>query len=68
MKLIRGHFIVLMIIVGLMALPSSIFAHPYLFWINNDHDGYGSESSVQDDLNPTTGKDSDSSTITGTRD
>jgi hypothetical protein len=51
-----------------MALPSSIFAHPYLFWINNDHDGYGSESSVQDDLNPTTGKDSDSSTITGTRD
>jgi hypothetical protein len=65
---IRSNLIAWAIIAGILVLPNLIFAHPYLFWINNDHDGYGSESGVQDDLDPATGKDSDSPTITCTRD
>jgi hypothetical protein len=46
-------------------------AQPYRFWVNNDHDGYCTltdESTVQDDLDPSTGSDADNVIIACTRD
>ena len=46
-------------------------AKPYRFWVNNDHDGYctvSGETSVQDDLDPSTQTDAQSFSITCTRD
>jgi hypothetical protein len=48
--------------------------NPYRFWINNNHDGYGniwnltSVDSVQEDLDPSTGNDATSNSISCTRD
>jgi len=47
---------------------------PYRFWINDNHDGFGniwnltSVDSVQEDLNPSTGNDATSNSISCTRD
>jgi hypothetical protein len=48
--------------------------NPYRFWVNDNHDGYGniwnltSIDSVQEDLDPSTGNDATSNTISCTRD
>jgi len=42
-------------------------SQPYRFWVNDDHDGYDANG-VQDDLDPSTGDDATSNSITCTRD
>jgi hypothetical protein len=41
---------------------------PYRFWVNNDHDGYDHSIGDYDDLDPATGTDAQSFSITCTRD
>jgi Alpha/beta hydrolase family len=41
---------------------------PYRFWVNNDHDGYDPSIGDYDDLDPATGTDAQSFSITCTRD
>jgi hypothetical protein len=41
---------------------------PYRFWVNDDYDGFGGEVGVQDDLDPSTGKDATNAVISCTRD
>jgi len=50
------------------AADQTAATNAYRFWVNNDHDGYDSSIDDYDDLNPSTGTDAQSFSITCTRD